>query len=112
MQRNTHQWKQLSGIKVVSVSTRGVPFTPGVVLILLGAAVFLAPKLFLAAVGSFFVLIGVATCYIVWKFMSFKRNLSKLAEEFKNSVDIRTFKVKNSDDIDITESDSKKIFYH
>jgi len=112
MQRNTNQWKHLSGVKVITVSPRGIPFMPGIGLILLGAIVFLAPKFFLAAIGTFFVLLGVAACYIAWKFMSFKRHVSKLAEELHNSVDIRAFKVQNSDDIDITETDSKKIYYH
>jgi hypothetical protein len=44
--------------------------------------------------------------------MAFKRQVSKLAEEFQNSVDVRSFQVQNSDDIDITETDSKKIYYH
>jgi Flp pilus assembly protein TadB len=112
MQRNMNQWKHLSGAKVVTITPRGVPFVPGVGLILLGAIIFLAPKFFLAAIGTFFVLLGVGACYIAWKFMSFKRRVSKLAEEFQNGVDIGSFKVQNSDDIDITEPDSKKIYYH
>jgi hypothetical protein len=96
----------------VTISPRGVPFMPGIGLILLGAIIFLAPKFFLAAVGSFFVLLGIAACYIAWKFLSFKRQLSKLAEEFRNGADIRAFQVQNSDDIDITETDSKKIYFH
>jgi hypothetical protein len=112
MQRNTNQWKHLSGVKVITVSPRGIPFMPGIGLILLGAIVFLAPKFLLAAIGTFFVLLGVAACYIAWKFMSFKRHVSKLAEELHNAVDISSFKVQNGDDIDITETDSKKIYYH
>ena len=112
MQRNTNQWKQFSGAKVVTVSPRGIPFMPGIGLILLGAIIFLAPRFFLAAIGTFFVLLGIAACYIAWKFMSFKRQVAKLAEEFQNGVDIRAFQVQNSDDIDITEPDSKKIYYH
>ncbi len=112
MQRDQNQWKHFSGAKIVTISPRGVPFIPGLGLILLGAVVFLAPKFFLAAIGAFFLLLGIAACYIAWKFLSFKRQVSKLAEEFQNSVDIRAFKVQNSDDIDITEPDSKKIYYH
>ncbi len=112
MQRNSNQWKQFSGAKVVTFSPRGVPFMPGIGLITLGAIIFLAPKLFLAAVGTFFVMLGVVACYIAWKFLSLKRHVSKLAEEFQNGVDIRAFQVQNSDDIDITEPDSKKIYYH
>jgi membrane protein implicated in regulation of membrane protease activity len=112
MQRDTNQWKHLSGAKVITTGPRGVPFMPGVGLILLGASIFLAPKFFLAAIGTFFVLLGVAACYIAWKFLSFKRQVTKLAEEFQSTVDIRAFQVQNNDDIDITDPDSKKIYYH
>jgi Flp pilus assembly protein TadB len=112
MQRKTNHWKQLSGAKIVRVNPTRVPFIPGIGLILLGAIIFLAPKFFLAAIGTFFVLLGIGACYIAWKFMAFKRQVSKLAEEFQNSVDVRSFQVQNSDDIDITETDSKKIYYH
>jgi hypothetical protein len=112
MQRTTNQWKQLSGAKIITISPRGVPFMPGIGLILLGAVVFIAPRFFLAAVGTFFVLLGVAACYVAWKILSFKRRVSKLAEELQNTVDIRSFHAHNSDDIDITEPDSKKIYYH
>jgi membrane protein implicated in regulation of membrane protease activity len=85
---------------------------PGIGLILLGAVIFLAPKFFLAAVAAFFVLIGVAACYIAWKFLSFKKQVSKLAEEFQHSVEVRAFHVQNNDDIDITEINNKKTYLH
>jgi hypothetical protein len=112
MKRDTNQWKHLSGVKIVTISPRGVPFMPGIGLILLGAIIFLAPKFFLAAIGTFFVLLGIAACYIAWKLLSFKRQVSQLAEEFRNNGGLREFQVQNNDDIDITETDSKKIYYH
>ena len=86
---------------------------PGLGLIMIGAVIFLAPKFFLAAIAMFFVLLGVACCYVAWKFMSFKKHVQKMAEQFQSSVDINTFNVQN-DDIDITDmdSDSKKILFH
>ncbi|MEN9845596.1 MAG: hypothetical protein RIS36_743 [Pseudomonadota bacterium] len=112
MQHNTNQRKHLYGPKIVTLSPRGVPFMPGVGLILVGAVIFFAPKLFLAAVGALFVLLGGVACYITWKLLSFKRQISKLAEELRNGVDMRAFQVQNTDDIDITEPDTKKIYYH
>jgi hypothetical protein len=112
MQRKTNHRKQLSSPSIVRVNLTGFPFVPGIGLILLGAIIFLAPKFFLAAIGTFFVLLGIGACYIAWKFMAFKRQVSKLAEDFHNSVDVGSFRVQNSDDIDITETDSKKIYYH
>lgn len=112
MGSTSNNWKHFSSSKVITFSPQSVPFLPGVGLILLGAVIFFAPKLFLAAVATFFVLIGVAACYIAWKFLAFKRQVTKLAEEFKNSVEVRAFHVQNSDDIDITEIDNKKTFLH
>lgn len=111
MKSNTDHWHSFSSSKIITVSPRGVPFVPGVGLILLGALIFLAPKFFLAAIAMFFVLLGVACCYIAWKFMSFKKRVQKMAEQFQSSVDINAFNIQN-DDIDITESDSKKILFH
>ena len=90
MRNNTNQWKHFSTGKIVTVSPQSVPFMPGLGLILL----------------------GVAACYVAWKFMSLKKQVSKLAQEFQHNVDVRAFQVQNNDDIDITELDSKKTYYH
>jgi hypothetical protein len=112
MRNSKNHWKHLSAGKIITVSPQSVPFMPGVGLIILGAIIFLAPKFFLAAVATFFVLVGVAACYVAWKFMSFKRQVTKLAQEFQHTVDIRAFQVQNHDDIDITDIDTKKTYYH
>jgi hypothetical protein len=112
MRNNSNQWKHFSTSKVVTFSPQSVPFMPGIGLILLGAVIVLAPKFFLAAVAAFFILLGVAACYIAWKFLAFKRQVSRLAEEFQNSVDVKAFHVQNNDDIDITEIDNKKTYLH
>lgn len=111
MRRNTANFKVLSSHKVIELSPRGVPFIPGIGLIILGAVIFLAPKLFLATIATFFVLLGAACCYVAWKFIAFKRHVTKLAEELHNSVEIRSFHAQN-DDIDITDPESKKILFH
>lgn len=112
MQNDTNQWKSFSTSKVITFGPQGMPFIPGIGLILLGAIIFLAPKFFLAAVASFLVFLGIAACYIAWKFMTLKRHVSKLAKEFQNSVEVRAFHVQNNDDIDITEFDNKKNYLH
>ena len=111
MKSNTNHWHSFSSHKVITMSPRGVPFVPGVGLILLGALIFLAPKFFLAAIAMFFIFLGVACCYIAWKFLSFKKQVQKMAQEFHDSVERHTFTVQN-DDIDISESDTKKILFH
>lgn len=112
MRSNSNNWKHFSASKVVTIKPGSVPFVPGIGFILLGALIFLAPKFFLAAVAGFFIIVGAVCCYVAWKFMSFKKHVSKLADELHNSVDLRSFQAQNSDDIDITESDDKKIFFH
>jgi uncharacterized membrane protein YobD (UPF0266 family) len=111
MKSNTEHWQSFSSSKVITLSPRGVPFMPGVGLILLGTVIFLAPKFFLAAIAMFFVLLGVACCYVAWKFMSFKKHVQQMAESFQSSVDINAFNAQN-DDIDITDTESKKILFH
>jgi len=111
MKSNTDHWQSFSSSKVITLSPRGIPFVPGVGLILLGALIFLAPKFFLAAIAMFFILLGLGCCYIAWKFISFKKHVQKMAQEFNNSLDPRLFNAQN-DDIDITDTDSKKILFH
>ena len=112
MRPNPNNWKHFSTTKVITISPRGIPFIPGIGLVLLGAIIFLAPKFFLVAISTFLILVGAMCCYIAWKFVSFKRQVTKLAEEFQNSVEIRAFQVQNHDDIDITDTDTKKILFH
>ena len=112
MQNNSNHWKHFSTTKVVTFSPHSVPFIPGIGLILLGAVILLAPKFFLAAVAAFFVLLGAAACYLAWKLVRFKRQVSKLAEEFQHTVEVRAFHPQNNDDIDITEFDGKKTYLH
>lgn len=111
MKSNTDHWQSFSSSKVITISPRGIPFVPGVGLILLGALILLAPKFFLAAIAMFFMLLGLACCYIAWKFISFKKQVQKMAQEFHNSIDPRVFSAHN-DDIDITDTDNKKILFH
>ena len=111
MQNNMNHWKQFSSTKIITIKPSGAPFIPGLGLITLGAVIFLAPKFFLAAISTFFILLGVAACYVAWKFMALKKQVAKLAEDLQNTVEIRAFHVQN-DDIDITESDTKKILFH
>lgn len=113
MRNDSQNWKHFSTSKVITFSPIGVPFMPGIGLILLGLVIFMAPKFFLAAVASFFVMLGVAACYITWKLLRFKRQVSKLAEEFQHSVEVRAFHPQNNDDIDITDfDDNKKTYLH
>jgi hypothetical protein len=57
------------------------------------------------------ILMGGLLCYVAWKFVRLKKQFSKFAQDIQNSVEIRSFNVRG-DDIDITETDTKKILYH
>lgn len=104
-------WNYISSRHLATIPPKGIPFLPGFFLIALGAILFLAPKFFLAAVSAFFILLGIAFCYVAWKVITLKKQVSRLAEELRSTVEIRAFQVQN-DDIDITEMDAKKIFFH
>ena len=111
MRKNMSHWNYISSKQFVTIPPKSIPFLPGLFLMALGAVLFLAPKFFLAAVSSFLILLGFAFCYVAWKLISLKKQVSRLAEELRNTVEIRAFQVQN-DDIDISEIDSKKIFFH
>jgi len=108
-ERNNRQY--YSTHKVINLSPKGIPFMPGLSLILLGAVIILAPKFFLAAVSTLLILMGGLLCYVAWKFVRLKKQFSRFAQDIQNSVEIRSFNVRG-DDIDITETDTKKILYH
>jgi hypothetical protein len=112
MEFNRGQWQQFSTHKVINLSPKGIPFMPGLSLILLGAVIILAPKFFLAAISTLLILMGALLCFVAWKFICLKKQFSKFAQDIQNSVEVRSFHVPG-DEIDITEPpDSKKILYH
>lgn len=113
MEFKRNNWHHYSTHKVINLSPRGIPFMPGLSLILLGAIIIFAPRFFLAAVSMLFILMGALLCYVAWKFMRLKKQFAKFAQDIQSSVEIRPFDVR-SDDIDITETDpdTKKILYH
>ena len=111
MNINRPQWQHFSSGRVIQVTPKGFPFMPGLALILLGLIIVAAPKFFLAAVSTILILMGAMLCYVAYKFLCLKKQLAKFAQDLNNSVEIKSFQVRH-DDIDITESDTKKILFH
>lgn len=68
-------------------------FSPGLFLILLGVAVFLAPKFFLFIIATFFLTVGCFACFLIWKFLQFKQKFEKLSKEFKGQVVVQGIRV-------------------
>jgi hypothetical protein len=124
--------------KFVFSSNRYVFFSPALVLISLGFAVILVPKLFLYFIAAFFLTAGCIACFLVWKFLQFKQKFEKITQEFKGQVIVQGVRVeksaaKNSElqnirskqtnlfeepfsgDLnltDVTSRESKKIIFH
>ena len=70
--------------KFVFSSQRYVFFSPAVILIMLGLAVILVPKLFLYFIAAFFLTAGLIASFLIWKFLQFKHKFDKLSSEFLN----------------------------
>lgn len=124
--------------KFVFSSRRYVFFSPALLLICLGLAVILVPKLFLYFIAAFFLTAGFIACFLVWKFLQFKHKFEKLSQEFKGQVIVQGVRVekapnRNSDlqtirsrptnlfeepysgDLnltDVTTRETKKIIFH
>ena len=101
---------RFSGV-VFSSSRRTAPFVPGFLLILLALVVLVAPKLVFGALAFVLLTAGVLLCYVAYRIMRFKKQLSEMAKDFEKRFSVHSFPV-DKPDIDITDLDSKKIVYH
>lgn len=111
MQTNRADWNSFFSTRVATKSQRGVPFVPGLSLILLGLTLLIAPKLVMGVLAFGLVMFGVMFCYIAYKLVAFRRQVQSLTKSFESSFSASGFPGHKAD-IDITESDSKKIVYH
>lgn len=90
---------------------KGFSFAPGLFLIVMGLVVIIAPRLILGALASLFIFVGVLACYVAWKISQFKKKLQKMAEQVEvhyHSEATRTHRP----DVELNESDYKKIVFH
>ena len=92
--------------------------SPGLVLLLIGIGILLFPRLFLALVATFIVVVGALLCFIGWKFLQFKRKVMKMAKDFEAKVYVQGVQVgRGMDDVEqfsdkVTELDVKKFILH
>ena len=101
---------KFSGV-VVSSGRRGAPFVPGVLLICLALVVIVAPKLVFGALAFVLLSMGLLLCYVAYRIVRFKRQLSEMARDLEKRFYVQSFPV-DKPDIDITDIESKKIILH
>lgn len=118
----------LSGPVVVStiVSTKkGVPFVPGLLLIVLGIIALVFPRLIFGAIALCLLALGGLLCYVAYKIALLRRHINSLAKNLEGSLygsrrgaafsvsGDRDSLFSDKPDIDITDLENgKKIVYH
>jgi hypothetical protein len=110
MSKNSPQFTVLQS-GVFKRGQRSAPYIPGLLLILLGVAVVVAPKLILGIAAAFIVALGAIFCYIAYKFIGLRKQFRNLAKNFQGPMYEGDF-TSEKPDIDITELEEKKIVYH
>ena len=105
-------WRNAARQEMTRRGQRSFPFAPGLSLIILGIVVLIAPRLVIAALASILFLVGFVCCYLAWKFIRFKRQLTSFTRDLGGKIQIRAYQVKSSDDVIDVEVDDKKIVYH
>jgi hypothetical protein len=90
---------------------RGIPFVPGLLLILLGVVLVAAPRLLLAAIAVCLVTLGALFCYVAYRFISIRKQINTLSKDFERSLYTGNFQ-DGKPDIDISEFENKKIILH
>ena len=104
-------WNQYLKDNVAKSGRRSFPFLPGLAFIVLGVLVLFAPRLLIAAVATVLFIIGSLLCFVAWKFVQFKRQLSNLTRELDGKIQVQAFHVKTADE-PLSSADEKKIVFH
>ena len=111
MQSHYSSWgPKFSGV-VVTSSRRSAPFIPGLLLICLALVVIAAPKLVFGAIAFVLLSLGMLLCYVAYRVMRLKRQLSDMAKDLEKRFYVQSFPM-DKPDIDVTDIESKKIILH
>ena len=87
-------------------------FIPGIFFLLIGLSVVLAPKLLLGLVAGFFLACGALLCYLAYRFLQIKREMSKTFGKIRTEVRLHMTPPQVMEhEIEIPE-EIKKIIYH
>lgn len=111
MQTNRADWNSFFSTRVATKGQGGVPFMPGLLLIVLGLTLVVAPRLVMGVLAFGLVMFGVIFCYIAYKLVAFRRQVQSLTKSFEKSFSSGGFSGHKAD-IDITDSENTKIVYH
>jgi hypothetical protein len=96
---------------VSGTTKRGIPFIPGLLLILLGVVLVAAPRLLLASIAVCLVTLGVLFCYVAYRVISLRKQINTLSKDFERSLYTGSFH-SGKPDIDISDFENKKIIMH
>ena len=105
-------------VSLVGHSKRSFPFVPGILLMALALVVVFAPRLLLGALALILFIFGAFLCFLAWKFMQFKRHLTRLSKELEGKFQVQAFHVhdgeaQNSDiEVEPGEPEGKKVVFH
>jgi Flp pilus assembly protein TadB len=83
------------GTIVIESGRRSFPFLPGVLFLVLGSLVLFAPKLIMVALAAVLFLVGASLCFLAWKFLQFKRQLSRLSRDLDGRIQVQAFHIKD-----------------
>jgi len=111
MSAGRKDWDAFFSGRIVKTGHRGIPFIPGLLLIVLGVVVLIAPRLVLATIALCLLSLGALFCYIAYKLVAFKRQVQSLTKTFEASFHSAGFDP-GKRDIEVTEFESKKIILH
>jgi len=98
-------------VRVLGSSRRSFPFAPGLAFIVLGLLVLFAPRLLIGALAAVLFLIGGLLCFLAWKFVQFKRQLTNFAKDLEGRIQVQAFHMKEPK-ITVSDTEEKKIIYH
>jgi len=101
----------LTSSVVVTKGQHSIPFLPGLVVLCLGVVLLVAPRLVLGALAFCLLTLGVFLCYVAYKFVMLRKQLSTLTKSMETSLYGASFRAGKPDG-DIIEVESGKIIYH
>ncbi|MCB0340271.1 MAG: hypothetical protein KDD53_11735 [Bdellovibrionales bacterium] len=106
-----------SKVKPLGGATLNYPvlFGPSVFFIALGVAALFAPNVLLGIIAGFFLFLGLASCFLAWKFIKLKGRIEKAVKDLQGRVSIHSVNISSDpfdefDDFD--ELELKKTILH
>lgn len=92
-------------------SKRSIPFVPGLMLVLLGATVLLAPRLIFYALGILLVFLGVLFWAVAWKVMQLRQKFIAIQKNLDSRIEVHQVRMRQAP-IEVEEDPDVKITFH